>query len=202
MRDVGPDAESDDEATAVGQHTRRWIERFVVGLNLCPFAAPLFREGGIRGGGEQLRIAVCAQTRPRAMAEAVLAELELLRATPAEALVTSVLVFSQALRDFDDYLDFLALAEELLYECGLEGSVQIASFHPDYQFEGAEPQDVANFTNRAPYPMLHFLREDAVSHALERYPAPEQIPLRNIDRLQAMGIESVRALLREIEQDR
>jgi hypothetical protein len=202
MREVEPDHVENDAAAG---HTRRWIERFVVGLNLCPFAAPLFREsrgGGSGAGGESLRIAVCAHTRPRAMAEAVLAELELLRATPAQELVTSVLVFSRALRDFDDYLDFLALAEELLYECGLEGSVQIASFHPDYQFEGALAQDVANFTNRAPYPLLHFLREEAVSQALERYPAPEQIPQRNIDRLQAMGIDAVQALLREIEHDR
>lgn len=205
MHEIGSGLEEDDAAVAVSRHTRRWIERFVIGLNLCPFAAPLFRERGVgRGdtGGEPLRIAVCAQTRPRAMAEAVLAELELLRATSAQELVTSVLVFSQALRDFDDYLDFLALAEELLYECGLEGSVQIASFHPDYQFDGAQAQDVANFTNRAPYPMLHFLREEAVSLALERYPEPEQIPQRNIDRLQTMGIDAVQALLREIEQDR
>jgi hypothetical protein len=205
-----------DDMVAVDQHTRRWIERFVVGLNLCPFAAPLLRGEQVRGEqargkqvsggqgdrGNALRIAVCAQTRPRAMAEAVLAELELLRATPPDELVTSVLVFSEALRGFDDYLDFLALAEELLYESGLEGSVQIASFHPEYQFDGAEPDDVANFTNRAPYPMLHFLREDAVSEALERYPMPEQIPLRNIERLQAMGIDAVLTLLRDIERDR
>lgn len=190
-----------DDMVAVDQHTRRWIERFVVGLNLCPFAAPLFRNKQ-DAGDNALRIAVCAQTRPRAMAEAVLAELELLRATPPAELVTSVLIFSEALRGFDDYLDFLALAEELLYESGLEGSVQIASFHPEYQFDGAEPDDVANFTNRAPYPMLHFLREDAVSEALERYPTPEQIPLRNIERLQAMGIDAVLTLLRDIERDR
>lgn len=192
----------EDDAVAVDRHTRRWIERFVVGLNLCPFAAPLIRGRHGDSGNEQLRIAICAQTRPRAMAEAVLAELELLRNTPPEELVTSVLVFSEALRDFDDYLDFLALAEELLYECGLEGSVQIASFHPDYQFDGAEPDDVTNFTNRAPYPMLHFLREDAVLAALQRYPAPEQIPLRNVDRLQGMGIDAVKALLQDIERDR
>jgi hypothetical protein len=205
-----PEAGPGDDMLAVDGHTRRWIERFVVGLNLCPFAAPLFRGQQVRGkqvpggqgdDGNALRITVCSETRPRAMAEAVFAELELLRTMPAEELVTSVLVFSEALRDFDDYLDFLALAEELLYESGLEGSVQIASFHPEYQFDGAEPDDVANFTNRAPYPMLHFLREDAVSEALQRYPAPERIPLRNIERLQTMGIDAVRALLRDIERD-
>jgi hypothetical protein len=201
-------ADADDNEDAVARHTRRWIERFVVGLNLCPFAAPLFRGesfGNELSGAEKehdarLRIVVCTQLRPRALAEAVLAELELLRATPADAPATSVLVFSQALRDFDDYLDFLALAEELLYECGLEGILQIASFHPDYQFEDATPQDVANFTNRAPYPMLHFLREEAVTQAVARHPAPEQIPQRNVERLQALGIDAVQALLRQIEQ--
>lgn len=222
MRDAEPGLAESDASAAVDRHTRRWIEHFVVGLNLCPFAAPLFREqahrdkshsekahkenlpeeNSARPSDGPLRIAVCAQTRPRAMAEAVLAELELLRTTPAEAPVTSVLVFSQALRDFDDYLDFLALAEDLLFECGLEGSVQIASFHPDYQFDGSPAQDVANFTNRAPYPMLHFLREEAVSQVLERYPAPEQIPLRNIERLRAMGIDAVLSLLRDIEHER
>jgi hypothetical protein len=185
---------------AIAAHARRWIERFVIGLNLCPFAASLLR--GEPGARESLRIAVCAQTQPRALAEAVLAEFEILRAAPADAPETTVLVFRQALREFDDYLDFLALAEDLLYECGLEGILQIASFHPDYQFEGTQPEDVSNFTNRAPYPMLHFLREESVSHALERYPEPERIPERNIERLRAMGIDAVRELLREIGRDR
>ena len=206
MRDSTPEPDS----AAVERHTRRWIERFVIGLNLCPFAAPLFRSEGFssesagngdtRQGDGPLRVAVCSSTRPRELAAAAFAELELLRTSPADAPVTSLLVFSEALRDFDDYLDFLALAEELLFECGLEGIVQIASFHPQYQFDGAEFDDVANFTNRAPYPMLHFLREDAVLQAVERHPAPDQIPQRNIERLRDLGEDAVQTLLRDIEQ--
>lgn len=206
---------ADDDSIAIARHTRRWIERFVVGLNLCPFAAPLFRDKTARNEralnqnldshGEPdtgpLRVAVCANTRPRDLAAAVFTELELLRTSPADAPVTSLLVFSAALQDFDDYLDFLALAEELLYECELEGIVQIASFHPHYQFDGADVDDVANFTNRAPYPMLHFLREDAVLRAVESHPAPEQIPVRNVERLRSLGTAAVHTLLRDIEQE-
>lgn len=187
-----------DPQSPCAVHTRRWVERFVVGLNLCPFAAPLLRDGD-RG---RLRIAVCTATDIEQLATAVLDELELLRATPEAELTTSLLVFERALADFDDYLDFLALAEDLLHDSGLEGSLQIASFHPDYQFEGSPVHDVANFTNRAPYPMLHFLREDTVSRALERYADPEAIPLRNIERLRALGNDAVRELLAKIEQDR
>lgn len=193
MHDASDSAE-DGAGAHIARHTRRWIEQFVIGLNLCPFAAPV-----VRGG--QLRIAVCGQATARALAEAVLNELELLRNTPERELATSVLVFSAALGDFDEYLDFLALAEELLYESGLEGSVQIASFHPAYQFDGTALHDVANFTNRAPYPMLHFLREDSLTRALERYPDPEEIPQRNVEKLRTMGREAVQALLLKIAGD-
>lgn len=172
-------------------HSRRWIERFVVGLQLCPFAAPVLRDN-------QLRIAVCEATELPELASAVLDEFDILQRTPEKELATSVLVFSRALADFDDYLDFLAFAEELLAECGLEGTFQIASFHPDYRFEGAPADDIANFTNRSPYPMLHFLREDQVGRLLERYPDPDLIPERNIDRLRSLGPAALSALLAEI----
>lgn len=176
---------------AVRAHTRRWIERFVVGLELCPFAAPVLRD-------DQLRIAVCEATELPELASALLDELDLLQRTPESELATSVLVLPRALAEFDDYLDFLALAEELLAECGLEGTLQIASFHPDYRFEGAPEGDVADFSNRSPYPMLHFLREVQVERALAHYPDPERIPARNIERLNGMGRAAVGALLEAI----
>jgi len=179
---------------AIAAHTRRWIERFVVDLNLCPFAAPVLR-------AQQLDIVVCALTAVPEMAMAVLDELDRLQRTQESELATSVLVFSRALGDFEAYLDFLALAEELLEESGLDGIVQIASFHPHYQFDGAPLHDVANFTNRSPYPMLHFIREAAVSRALEHYPSPDQIPSRNIARLHSMGREVVDELLARIEKE-
>jgi uncharacterized protein len=181
------------DVAMIAAHTRRWVERFVIGLNLCPFAAPVLR-------AQQLGIVVCSHTTMPEMANAVLDELDRLQNTPERELATSVLVFSDALADFEEYLDFLALAEELLYESGLDGVVQIASFHPQYQFDGTALHDVANFTNRSPYPMLHFIREAAVSRAVENYAAPEQIPQRNIERLHALGGAAIAKLLLDIEQ--
>lgn len=181
-------------AEQVAAHTRCWIERFVVGLELCPFAAPTLRDN-------TLRIAVCAQASEEAMARAVLEELDLLQREPEAEVSTSVLVFQHALADFDDYLDFLGLAEALLEECGLEGVVQIASFHPDYCFEGVPEDDVANASNRSPYPMLHFIREAGLTRALAHYPDPETIPQRNIDRLRALGPEAIAGLQARIRAD-
>jgi hypothetical protein len=177
--------------SVIATHTRRWIEQFVVGLNLCPFAAPVLRD-------QQLHIALCDSIEVTEMTAAVQAEFGRLQSSDEVELATSVLVFSRALADFDDYLDFLALAEQLLLQSGLEGIVQIASFHPRYQFAGTSRNDVANFTNRSPYPMLHFLREQMVSRVLERYPSPEQIPERNIEKLHALGSVAVQQLLDRI----
>ena len=167
------------EAAAIAA-TRRWIEQFVVAENLCPFAAPVLR-------ANQLRIAVCAAEDEPALALALLDELDLLQRTPEAEIATGVLVFTEALADFETYLDFLALAEELVQECGLEGIVQLASFHPQYCFEGVAPDDVANFTNRSPLPMLHLLREDSISRALEVYANADAIPARNIEHLRELG---------------
>ncbi len=162
------------------QQTRRWIEQFVVGLALCPFAEPVLR-------ANTLRIAVSDARTEADLAAATLTELDLLQSAPESELVTSVLVFSAALGDFDDYLDFLGLAEALLEEAGLEGVVQIASFHPNYCFAEVEPNDASHYSNRSPYPMLHFIREAALTRALENYPDPELIPERNIERLRKLG---------------
>ena len=174
-------------------HTRRWIEQFVVGLNLCPFAAPALLD-------QQLRITVCDATAEAQLARAVLLELDLIQSTPTDELLTSVLVFTQALGNFDDYLDFLGLAEDLLEEAGLEGVLQIASFHPDYVFDGVPANDPSHYSNRSPWPMLHFLREDQIEYALDHYPDPEQIPERNIVHLRELGTDAIQALLARIEQ--
>lgn len=180
--------------TFAAAHTRRWIEQFVTALNLCPFAAPVLH-------AKQLRIAVCDRSTTAELATAVLDELDKLQAADESELATTVLVFSSALGDFENYLDFVALAEQLLSDSGLDGVVQIASFHPHYQFHGTSSDDVGNFTNRSPYPMLHFIREAAVSRALDRFPSPEQIPLRNIEKLRSLGSAAVLALLDRIETD-
>jgi hypothetical protein len=177
--------------TAVVEHTRAWIEQFVVGLELCPFAAPVMQS-------DTLRMAVCSATDVEQLAAAMLDELDVLQRTPETELATSVLIFDRALTDFDDYLDFLALAETLLTESGLDGIVQIASFHPHYCFDGVAADDVSHYTNRSPYPMLHFLREATLTRALANYPDPEQIPQRNIDRLRALGRTAVEQRLERV----
>lgn len=169
--------------------TRRWIERFVIAENLCPFAAQAL---------ETLRVAVSEEADDARLAMAVLDELDLLQRTPEAEISTSVLVFPNALADFDRYLDFAALADELVEACGLAGIVQIATFHPQYRFDAAAADDVGNYTNRAPFPALHFLREAALSRALAGYPQPETIPQRNIDHLRALGLREVRQRLATI----
>lgn len=177
---------------AVAQaHTRRWLAEFVVGLNLCPFARPLL-------DSEQLRIAVCPDADIDSLQRSFLAELDLIQSTPESDLATSLLVFTSALVDFDDYLDFLALAQELLSQAGLEGLVQLASFHPDYRFEGEAENAASHFSNRSPYPTIHLIREDMLERVLVDFPDPEGIPDRNIATLEGLGVEELERRWRAI----
>lgn len=168
--------------------TRHWLDTMVVGLNLCPFAGQVLRDNS-------LRIEVCGADTEEALISAVLTELDVLQRAEEAQIATSLLVFSQNLWDFDQYLALLDLADELLVEVGLEGVIQIASFHPDYCFEGVPPHDPSHYSNRSPYPMLHFLREEQLQLALASYPNPEQIPENNISRLRELGTTAILALL-------
>lgn len=174
--------------------TRRWVDRFVVAENLCPFAAPALRE-------QPLRVVVNESSDVDTLAAAVLEEMDALQSAPEHELVTSVLVMPNALADFEDYLDFAALADELLESSGLEGVLQIATFHPQYCFADVGADDVSNYSNRSPFPMLHFLREAALTRALENYPDPEAIPQRNIEHLRSLGLPRVQELLRKIHEN-
>ena len=140
--------------------TRRWLERAVIGLNLCPFAKAVHARG-------QVRYVLSDTDDPRDLLEQLGEELLFLRDAPAAEVDTTLLVHPHALQDFLDYNDFLDEADALVAQLGLEGTLQVASFHPDYQFAGTVPEDVTNFTNRAPYPTLHLLREDSVARAGE-----------------------------------
>ena len=168
--------------------TRRWLERAVIGLNLCPFAKAVVNKGQVR--------MVLSEARDE---EALLAELgeELvrLRDTPAAEVDTTLIVHPQVLGDFLDYNDFLDTADALVEELGLEGVLQVASFHPRYQFADSGPDDIANFTNRSPWPTLHLLREDSVSRAVEAFPDPDAIVERNVETLQKLGHAGWRELL-------
>lgn len=161
---------------------QQWVEQIVVGLNLCPFARPVLNE-------QSLRYVVSDATDWNDLRRFVLEEMSLLWETPPSEVSTSLLIFSHSLQDFEDYLDFLEMADELLEEAGLEGVFQFASFHPNYRFEGEPPDSRSHFTNRAPYPILHLLREDSITKAVEGPLDTEQIPVRNIERLASLTDE-------------
>nr|WP_298249773.1 DUF1415 domain-containing protein [uncultured Halomonas sp.] len=162
--------------------TRQWVETFVVPRNICPFAGREVARDTIR------YVAVDAGDWERALL-ALVAECERLDETPA--IETTLLVLAPGLEAFEDYLDFLEVAEALLVDQGYEGTYQLASFHPDYCFADAEPEDPANFTNRSPSPMLHLLREAGLEQALAHYPDPEAIPERNMAALREEGHDAL-----------
>jgi hypothetical protein len=160
--------------------TQRWLERAVIGLNLCPFAKAVHVKG-------QVRYVLSDAEDPRDLLAQLGEELILLRDTPAEQIDTTLLIHPHVLQDFLDYNDFLEEADALVEQLGLDGELQVASFHPDYQFAGTEPDDITNYTNRAPWPTLHLLREDSVSRAVDAFPDPDAIVERNQDTLRKLG---------------
>jgi hypothetical protein len=166
---------------------RHWLETLVIGLNLCPFAAAPYRAG-------RVRYTVCAETEPEGIYQAFLQELDTFLQLPVAQAETGLFILSGGLQDFDAYLDMLATLEDALLEAGLEGVVQLASFHPDYVFADSTPDDPANYSNRAPYPLFHLIREQELEKVLSGYPDPEAIPQRNIERLRALGIAELRRL--------
>ena len=167
--------------------TRLWLERAVIGLNLCPFAKAVHAKGQVRW------VLSDAQT-PEALLETLGTELLLLRDTSPEEIDTTLIVHPRVLGDFLDYNDFLEDADALVAGLELEGVLQVASFHPRYQFAGTDADDVENFTNRSPHPTLHLLREDSVSRAVEAFPDPDAIVDRNIETLRRLGRDGWRAL--------
>ncbi len=170
------------------EETRCWVERVVVGLNLCPFAA-----SPMKGG--RIRYVHCAQTQAEGIYRELLGEMETLIGIAESEAETCLFVVPRGLEDFAAYLDLFAIAEEAVAEAGLEGILQLASFHPDYCFEGAGVEDPANYTNRSPHPMFHLIREAPLARALECYPDPEQIPQRNVALLRELGLAQMRERL-------
>lgn len=167
--------------------TRKWLERAVIGLNLCPFAKSVHVKG-------QVRYVVSAARSEDALLDDLERELKFLaEAAPAEV-DTTLLITPEVLTDFDDFANFLDLVEVVLRTQGLSGILQVASFHPDYVFAAAEADDIANHTNRAPYPTLHLLREASLARATAAFPDAADIYERNIETLRALGLEGWRAL--------
>ncbi len=168
--------------------TRHWLEKTVIDFNFCPFASPVFKEDLI---DYQIIETKTLEDQLRSFAEA----LQRLAVQPETE--TSLIIFNEALEDFQDYLELLELANQLLVDLGYEGQFQLASFHPDYCFADVEPDDPSHYTNRSPYPMLHILREASIEKALANYPNPELIPERNIKKAREQGVEVFKAILEQ-----
>ena len=176
---VDDDSLQPGEEEALGL-TRRWLERAVIGLNLCPFAKAVYVK-------QQVRFVYSDATTPGQLVEQLGEELLLLRDTPADQVDTTLLVHPHVLQDFLDYNDFLEQADTLVEVLELDGELQVASFHPDYQFADSGADDIENCSNRAPFPTLHLLREDSVSRAVDAYPDPDSIVERNYATLRELG---------------
>jgi hypothetical protein len=165
--------------------TRNWITNVVVGCNFCPFAA---RELKL----DTIHYQVESSTKPEQVLQAFLNECK--RLDENEKVETSLLILTEGYRDFDEYLELVDLAEQLIEAEDYEGIYQVASFHPDYRFAGAAPDDPSNFTNRSIYPMLHLLREESIERVLENFRDPDSIPANNIAFAQQKGFAAMEAL--------
>lgn len=176
-----------ERADLITKDMVRWLERAVIGLNLCPFAKGVHAKG-------QIHYVVSAATDAEALAQDLRRELADLAAAPAEVRDTTLLMAPDCLQDFLEFNDFLGVAEDVLEELDLDGTLQIASFHPEFQFAGTDAGDVTNCTNRAPYPTLHLLREDSIDRAVQAYPEAEAIYERNMEVLEQLGMPGWQAL--------
>jgi hypothetical protein len=170
--------------------TRRWLEKSVIGLNLCPFAEHPYR-------ANRVRFSVSEQRSASGLLEDLHSELKLLDAASPLECETALLIHPWVLNDFIEYNDFLEACDGAVVELGLEGRLQVASFHPQYQFADSQPDDIENYTNRSPYPLLHLLREASVEHAIAASGDTTQIYLRNMRTLRALGHAGWQRLWRE-----
>lgn len=174
-----------DQNTLI-QHTQKWLLTVIIEHRFCPFAKPEY-------DNDRIHCEVIETTNLQSQLEQILKHCAALDKDGDRE--TSLLIFPSGLSDFEDYLDMLDIANALLKAEGYEGIYQLASFHPDYCFEGASLNDASNYTNRSPYPIVHILRESSVETALENYPNPEIIPQRNIELTKSLGLKVMQELL-------
>ncbi len=168
------------------KRTQCWISQFIIQHNICPFAKREFEKNSIHYE------VVMSEKIENQLQELIYSCEQLDRESGVE---TSLLITPNGLSEFDNFLDFLELANNLISQQGYEGIYQLASFHPNYCFDGVETSDASNFTNRSPYPMLHLIREASIEKALKNYPKPEKIPIRNIEYTKKMGAKALKELL-------
>ena len=167
--------------------TVAWLEKAVIGLNLCPFAKGVHVKG-------QIHYVISHSVEPADLLDDLAIELTALQAIDPQQRDTTLLIAPLCMPEFWEFNDFQTRANKVLRKLGLEGVLQIANFHPDYQFAGTEADDIGNYTNRAPFPILHLIREDSLAKAVEAFPHAEMIFEKNIETLQALGIEGWQAL--------
>jgi len=166
--------------------TQAWLKSVIIEYGICPFAKRELERGSIH-------FSVNHDTKIEQCLLHLMLECDRLDTDPG--IETTLLIYKNAFAEFDDYLDFLGIAESLLAEQGYSGIYQLASFHPDYYFQGVEPDDPSNYTNRSPYPMLHLLRETSIEQAVAGYPDPENIPQHNIELTRKLGLAKMQTLL-------
>ncbi|TDK68169.1 DUF1415 domain-containing protein [Sapientia aquatica] len=183
-------AESGNDRAAVLAQTQTWVEKAVIGLNLCPFAKAVQVK-------KQIRYTVTEATSVRELHTILSDEIQLLLEADPALIETTLLIHPHVLNDFLDFNDFLDVADELLEELDADGVLQIASFHPDYQFAGSKPDDIENYTNRSPFPTLHILREESIDRAVDSYPDTDDIFQKNMDTLNKLGLDGWKKLFVE-----
>ena len=184
----GPEGGLPQEAPPDPAAPRRWLERAVIGLNLCPFAKAVHAK-------RQVRFVLSDAGHEDDLLEELAEELLHLRDTPPDEIDTTLLVHPQVLNDFLDYNDFLDRVDGLIEALELDGTLQVASFHPDYRFADSTPDDPGNGTNRSPYPTLHLLREDSIDRAVAAYPDADVIVQRNLETMETIGLDGLQQLL-------
>lgn len=172
----------------ITEQTKKWVNSVIVAHNYCPFAKREVDRGSVR-------YQVVTETQTDDLLKSVIQEcIWLDQNTETE---TSLIIFPSGLSQFDAFLDTLTLAEDLLHAQGYEGVYQIASFHPEYCFQGSNEDDAANYTNRSPYPMFHLIREESLQKAIGNHPNPESIPERNVEFAREQGLDTMKKLLKE-----
>jgi hypothetical protein len=174
-------------ASAAFIDTRAWLEQAVIGLNLCPFAKAVYSK-------RQIRYCLSSARDTDTLFNTLCDELQLLVAADPAEIDTTLLIHPEVLGNFTEYNDFLAIADTTIRNFGLEGQIQIASFHPEYQFDNSYPDDIENYTNRSPYPMLHLLREQSIARAVSGIEDADEIVERNMKTLRLLGRDGWEAL--------
>ena len=172
-------------------HTKKWLSSFIIGHNICPFAKREY-------DNDSIHYEVVLSDKLENQLQELIYSCEQLDNN--EEIETSLLILPNGLDNFDDYLDFLEMSNALMHQQEYEGVYQLASFHPDYCFEGMDADDASNYTNRSPYPMLHLIREASLEKVLAHYPNPEKIPSRNIEYTQELGTAVLQKLLNNCKQ--